>query len=85
MQDLHGTGENRDFSPGGHTQISGALGPSAKQCLHRSLGRTHLWVVEGLLGRQGQLLLSVAARTEVAEAPGNIHQRELSQRPPFWH
>ena len=46
-------GENRDFSSGGHTQISGALGPSANQCLHRSLGRTYPWVVEGLPGRRG--------------------------------
>lgn len=42
-----------EFSPGGHTQISGALGPSAKQRLHRSLSQTYLWVVEGLLGRRG--------------------------------
>ena len=67
--------------PGGFT----CTGTQAKQWLHRNLGQTYLWVVEGLLGRQGQLLLSVGARTEVAEAPGNIHQRELSQRPPFWH
>ena len=80
MQDLHGMGENRDFSPGGHTQISGALGPSAKQCLHRSLGRTHLRVVEGLLGMRGLLWLPVGARSLVAETPGNTDWCKLSRR-----
>ena len=32
-----------------------------------------------------QLWLTVGAATLVPEAPWNVHQRELSQRSPFWH
>ena len=32
-----------------------------------------------------QLWLIIGTRTLVPEAPGNVHQHELSQRSPFWH
>ena len=37
----------------GTHKVSCALGPWAKQWLHRSLGQTYLWVLEALLGRRG--------------------------------
>ena len=40
------------FLEGAH-KVSCELQPRAKQWLHRSLGQTYLWVLEGLLGRQG--------------------------------
>ena len=33
----------------------------------------------------GQPWLTVGTGTLVVEVPGNIHWRELSWRPPFWH
>ena len=62
----------------GAHKVSGALGPKAKQWLHRSPEQTYWWVLEGLQRRQE---LAVAhqqgrqgvARTLVAEAPRNSH------------
>ena len=36
-----------------HTRSHAHQDPGQKQWLHRSLGQTYLWVLEGLLGRQG--------------------------------
>ena len=53
VQELHRTGENKDspFLKGTH-RISCALGPRAKQRLHRKLGQTKLQFLEDLLGKQ---------------------------------
>ena len=45
----------------GAHKVSCALGPRAKQGLHKNLGQTYLQVLEDLLGRQGQLWLIVGA------------------------
>ena len=62
-----------------------ALGPRAKQWLHRSLGQTYLHFLEGLLTYEEWSWLTVGARALVVEAPGNIHWCGLSWRTPFWH
>ena len=64
-------------------KVSCVLGTMAKQWLHRILGETYLWVLEGLL--EGDWLwLTVGTRTLVVEAPGNIHWHELSWSLSFW-
>ena len=49
-----------------------ALGPRVKQELHKNLGQTYLWVLEGLLGRQMSAVSHCGAGLEV-EVPENIH------------
>ena len=51
-----GLGETKTPYLEGAHKVSCALGPTAKQWLHRSLGQTYLWVLESLLGRWGSAL-----------------------------
>ena len=51
----------------GARRVLCALGPMAKQGLHRNLGQLYLWVLKGLLGK---LWLTVGAR----------HWRQRTQR-----
>ena len=85
VQEFHRTGGNRLHSWRAHTrfhihwdpaQSSDSTGAWAKPT-----GRS--WRV--FWGDEGQLWLTVGARTLVAEAPGNTDPHELSQRSPFWH
>ena len=59
-------------------------GTQAKQWLRRNPAR-HICGCGGSPGEAGSADAHGGARTPVAEAPGSIHRRELSQRPPFGH
>lgn len=47
-----GLQKQRLHSEGTH-RVSRAVGPRARQGLHKNLGQTYLWVLQGLLGKQG--------------------------------
>ena len=49
--------------------VACALGPRAKQWLRRSLGKTYLWVLEGLLGRQGSAVIYCRGKDTGGGAP----------------
>ena len=66
----------------GAQEVSHALGPRAKQWLHRSMAQAYLWVG---LRRQRVAVSHCGRRTLVAGAPGNIHWSERSQKSPIWH
>ena len=68
----------------GAHRIQCALGPRAKQRLHKNLGQTYLWVLEGLLGKQGSAVPHSGGMTLDAEIPGNNHCHELPWKLPFW-
>ena len=53
VQELNGTGGNRDSTLGGRTQGFTHTVTREKQWLHRTLGQTYLQIVEGLLRKQG--------------------------------
>ena len=53
VQELHGTGENRDPILKRCTRTFTALGPKAERGLHRNLGQTSLQFLEDILGKQG--------------------------------
>ena len=54
----------------GAHRIQCALGPRAKQRLHKNLGQTYLWVLEGLLVKQGIVVAPYKVRTLEAEVLG---------------
>ena len=54
----------------GTHRIPFAQGPRTKQGLHKNLGQTYLWVLEGLLGKQGTNLACCFCRTLEAEVLG---------------
>ena len=68
----------------GTHKASRALGPRAKQCLRKSLDQTDLQVLEGLLRRRGSGVAHCGEKDTGDRGTGNIRQRELSWRPPFW-
>ena len=49
-----------------------ALGPRAKQKLHRNLGQTCLWFLKDLLGKQGVTVVLSGRRTVEAKILGTI-------------
>ena len=77
------TGENREFPRGRHTQGVMCTGTQSKAMIHRSLDQTYLWVLEGLLRKQGSALAHCGTRTLVMVDPGKFHQCELSNRSSF--
>lgn len=56
----------------GTNRISCALGPRAKQRLHRNLGQTCLWFLEDLLGKQGVTVAHCGVRILEANVSGII-------------
>ena len=78
-----GLGETTPFLKSTH-KVSCALGPRAKQWLHKNLYQTYLWAWEGLLGRQGSGMAPCTGKALEVEAPGSNHWHELPRRLPFW-
>ena len=64
-----GLGETKTSLLEGAHKISHALGPRAKQWLHRRLGQTYLWVLEGLLGRWGSAVAHCGGKETDARGP----------------
>ena len=52
----------------GSHRIPCALGPRAKQRLHKTLGQIYLWVFEDLLGKQGAAVAHCGGSMSEAEA-----------------
>ena len=82
-EELHRPGGNRDSILGGHTQGFMCTGSQNKVGIHKNLGQTYLWVLEGLLGKQCVAMAHCGGRILEKEVPGNQHQHELPWRLPF--
>ena len=72
VKELHktgGGGAGTLLLEGAH-RIPCPLCPRAKQGPHENLGQTCLWVLEGILGKQGAAVAHCGGRTLEAEVPG---------------
>ena len=89
-QERHRTEENRDSTLGRHTQAFMCTDSRAKQGHHKNLGQTYLWVLEGVLGKQGVAVALCGGRTLETEvlgifiimrSPGGCHFGKIWHQP----
>ena len=78
-------GKQRLHSYRAHTKSHTHQEQGQKPQFHRSLGQTYLLVLEGLLGREGCLWLTLGTRTLVVDVSGSIYLCELSWRLTYCH
>ena len=77
-------GKQTPLWEGAH-RLSCALGPKAKQRLHKNLGQTCLWFLEDLLGREGLAAFHCGGRTLEVEAPENVSSPGGCHFRKIWH
>ena len=65
-------------------RVSCTLGPRAKQGVHKDMGKTYLWVLEGLSGKHGLPVDCCGGTTVIiigVTSPGSFHFGKTSLHP----